>query len=161
MSYINRDGDGWGEPQYEDAYTENMEAARTSWGGWLFTASLVLGGIFALFGQSPVDKGETYADATTGIIILATAIIAAAFTWRVHIGKGWIAGGVLLIWWAVEVVGKLTGGTLNIGWAIFHIAGMANLFLGVKACWLLRGEIPPAIDEAVAVNPVAEHLGDA
>jgi len=142
MGYLNRGDDGFGEPDYADTYSENLAVARKTWGGWLFTASLVLGGVMALFGYSPVEKGGTYADAIPGFTILATAVVAAALAWRVHLGRGWIAGSILLLWWAVEFVGKLAGGTLNVGWAVFHLAGMANLFLGVKACWMLRGESP-------------------
>jgi hypothetical protein len=134
-----RDGFGF-DPDGETDFDEQREIARKTWGGWLMVASLLLGLVFAAAtGKSTVIKGDTidiFGVAGIGI----EAALVAFLAWRVHTGKGWLAGSFLLGIWAVEVIGKLVGGTLNIGWGIFHIAIATNLFFGVRACWRLKGQ---------------------
>jgi len=137
-----RDGYEATETEEESDYAKEKEVARKTWGGWLMVAALLLGLVFVLVtGQSLTTKGETVnAYGAAGIVI--EAAVAAFLAWRVHIGKGWIAGSLLLALWVLEIVAKITGGPLNAGWILVHIAAMANLFLGVRACWRLRTLTP-------------------
>lgn len=136
MSYREGAGEANDSP-----LTDPADIARKAFGGWLFVGSLALGAAFAgATGQSPVTKGLAYqgGGATQLIGMIAVIPVAVFLAWRVRQGKGWIAGSLLLVWWATEVLAKLVGGTLNIGWGLAHLAGMLNLFLGVKACWQIR-----------------------
>ena len=53
---------------------------------------------------------------------------------RVRIGRGWIAGSLLLALWTAEMAMKIPSGTLNAGWALFHLALMTYVLNGVRGC---------------------------
>jgi len=123
---------------FDDFSRNPRDAARKTWGGWLFVVSLVLGAIASLAGYSPVNGQAEPQGNITAAIILISAVVAAFLSWRVMSGKGWIAGSVLLAWWAIEILVKLLSGSLGAIWIAIHLAGMVNLAIGVRACWRLR-----------------------
>lgn len=124
---------------FDDFSRDPRDAAKRTWGSWLFVVSLVLGGLAVVAGYSPVTGASEPADSIAAAIIFVSAAVAAALAWRVMLGKGWIAGSVLLVWWVFEILTKLLGGSLGIMWIAIHLAGMVNLAIGVRACWRLRG----------------------
>lgn len=140
---------GWGHlmAYREEAYDADealpaddlAKTARKTWGGWVFVAELALGAAFtATTGRSVSTQAETLAGSGALIGMLAGIPIAVFLVWRVRLGKGWLAGSVLLLWWGTEFLMKLVGGTLNVGWGLVQLTCAFNLVLGVKACWQLR-----------------------
>lgn len=124
---------------FDDISRDPRDAARKSWGGWFFVLSQILGSIALFFGYSPITGQAETAGVVPGIVGLIAAGVAAVLAWRVRIGKGWLAGSALLVWWLGELLAKLIGGSLGILWIAIHLAAMASLVLGVRACWQLRG----------------------
>jgi hypothetical protein len=131
---------------FDDFSRNPRDAARKTWGGWVFVATLVLGGISVIAGYSPLTGQEAPSSIVTAISILVSACVAAFLSWRVMTGKGWLAGSVLLLWWAAEILIKLLGGSLGIIWIAIHLAGFVNLAIGVRACWRLRGMPAEEVD---------------
>lgn len=131
---------------FDDFSRDPRDAARKTWGGWLFVVSLVLGAIMSMAGYSPVTGEAGSQSVIAAAIILISAGVAALLSWRVMVGRGWIAGSVLLAWWVVEILAKLLSGTLGIIWIAIHLAGMVNLAIGVRACWRLRGRDSNEVD---------------
>src|SRR5690606_23564160 len=82
----------------------------------IFAAMNMLGLIFVLYlNQSPVNTGALDAQGVQDQIIGSVIIIPLLlfFAYRVYIGKGWIAGGLVLVWFVVEIALKTMGGTAN------------------------------------------------
>ena len=131
---------------FDDFSRNPRDAARKTWGGWLFAVTLVLGAIATLAGYSPVTGQQEAPNNISAVIILISAGVAAFLSWRVMTGKGWLAGSVLLLWWAGEILVKLLSGSLGIIWIAIHLAGFVNLAIGVRACWRLRGETSDKVD---------------
>ena len=131
---------------FDDLSRDPRDAARKTWGSWLFVATIVLGAVAILAGYSPVTGEEQMPNWVAAIFGLISAVIAAVLAWRVMIGKGWIAGSVLLVWWAVEILAKFLGGSLGVIWIALYLAGMVNLAIGIRACWRLRGTSSDDVD---------------
>lgn len=108
----------------------------------IFVAMNISGLFFAVyFNQSSVDGGALDAqgvqDQIVGTVILLPFLL--FFAYRVYVGKGWIVGGLVLAWFALEITLKVIGGTANIGWIIFYAFVVGMLVNGIRACWWFRG----------------------
>jgi len=119
-------------------------------------------GFAAILGISAIYLGVTgtlprqnlnSADRVFAMIFIALEIaVALLAAWRFRMGKGWLAGGIALLIFVVEIGFKLFNGFLGIGWYLFYFAifmGMAN---GIRGAWALRdlGEGPADLSDTFA-----------
>lgn len=115
-----------------------------------FAAMLVLG-IAILMSGGTLPVSGTEVDGTTGALIgiLAELVLVLITAWRFRAGKGLIWGSIILIIFAMEIVGKVTSGTTNVGWIIFYAAVGMGLVNGLRGAWAKR-HLPPDGDCAEA-----------
>jgi hypothetical protein len=132
----------WRITSIDDAY----QMARESFGGAVFAILTLFGAVSALI--SAMRMHELSFDDISNLIgmILAFATVVLC-AYRVRIGKGWIAGLVLVLMDTAEIYLKVRSGALtNPGWIAFHLAIFVSILMGEYACWqvrqrLRRGEV--------------------
>ena len=121
-----------------------------AFGVLLFAAMNLLGLFLAYYArQSPVDghalDAQSIQDQVIGAFIVMPPLL--FFAWRVYKGKGWLAAGLVLTWFVVEVSLKIAGGSTNVGWIIFYLAVAAMIFNGMRGCWWLRKSAPSSLSD--------------
>jgi hypothetical protein len=85
-----------------------------------------------------------------GIALEAAVVLLAA--WRFRKGRGWLAGGIALALFVIEIGFKLMSGFLGIAWYVAYLAVFLALVNGVRGAWALRdmGEEPTDLSDTFA-----------
>jgi hypothetical protein len=124
----------WQIHSLDDAY----QMARESFGGILFLLLMLVGIMFEMLAVFSAPKAPSSDQISAIIGMLLTAAITAICIYRIRIGKGWIAGPVLVLLVAVELGISLTRGSLNAGGAMLQLGLLASIVMGAVACWQVR-----------------------
>lgn len=139
-------------PKVEDSKAAKSCSKQGAAGVVVFAAMNLLGAAFAFFSsKSPVDAQAIDAQGIQDYIVGAfiTVPVLLYFAYRIYQGKGWLAAGLVLLWFITETGFKVAGGSTNGGWVFFYMAIAAMIINGLRGCWWFRR------------NPVADQLPDA
>lgn len=137
---------------------ETYDGAKGATRGGMFAALgfVAILGITAVYlgvtGSLPQQNLDTVARIVT-IIVLAIEIAAALLAaWRFRMGKGWLAGSIVLLIFVIEIGFKLFSGFLGIGWYLIYFAIFIGLANGIRGARALRdlGEEPADLSDTFA-----------
>jgi len=128
-------------PKLESVKDAKDASKQGLYGILAFAAMNLLGVFFAIyFNKSPSDQSlldtQGVQDQMIGGFIVLPIILIAAY--RVYSGKGWIAGGFILVWFLIEVTVKVVSGTTSFGWIICYAAIAMMIINGIRGCWWIR-----------------------
>ncbi len=122
-----------------DSLDAAYRVARESFGGWVFIVLNLLGVFIAAVGATASNPEAADAQFYLLVGLVVTTLLVAFCAYRVRIGKGWIAGPILVLMFLYEIYVKVNAGQLrNPGWIVFHLAILASLVMGAIACWQVR-----------------------
>jgi hypothetical protein len=122
----------WRIKALDDAY----RFARESFGGPLYVLLLTVGVIaqsLAILNSGKPLGGEEYG----AIAGMAAQVGVVGFcAYRIRAGKGWIAGPIMLVLLAVDIVDGMTQRSWL--WAALYSVAFVSSVVGVAACWQIR-----------------------
>ncbi|MBV9881953.1 MAG: hypothetical protein JO276_03000 [Sphingomonadaceae bacterium] len=128
--------------------TRNGMFAALGFAGILGITAVYLGVTGTLPRQNLDPLGRIIAMTFVGLEIAACLLAA----WRFRMGKGWLAGGIVLLIFVIEIGFKLFSGFFGIAWYLLYFAIFMGLANGVRGAWALRdiGEEPADLSDTFA-----------
>ena len=128
-------------PTIDSTEVARSLAKQGALGALLFAAMNVGGVLFALYAKLSPTTGQGMSEQGIQDMVIGASMLMPVLlfmAWRIYRGKGWISGGIMLLWFFAEIATKIVGGTTNVGWVIMYFFIAAMLVNGVRACWWLR-----------------------
>jgi hypothetical protein len=117
-----------------------QEALKAGFFGTIaFAVMICIGIAFVIFAGELPNSGDQVSNSMAALVgMLVELMLVLVAAWRFKIGKGLVWGGLILLMFAAEVIGKIIDGTTNIGWLFAYAAIGCALINGLRGAWAQR-----------------------